>query len=276
MPTLLQRFARLLPYIRASRAGLVAAVIGALVTAATEPMIPALMNRLLDQGFTKGTLPLWMVPVAIIGLFALRSASGFVAQYGLAWTASRAVLSLRERMFERLLSSHAGLFGEHTASSLTNTLVYEAQGGVNTLVNSLLTLVRDTLTLLATTRDGAAFAETVVWNPFDMTHAPNARGLFLGDYFGLVSVGNEFVPLLALPSTDTSNRTDTYLLRVLPSAAARPQPLASGRVQALSAAEEREFRRRQAAFTQRVMERRVANWGARVGLRTPDAAPARR
>jgi len=149
MPTLLQRFARLLPYIRASRAGLVAAVIGALVTAATEPMIPALMNRLLDQGFTKGTLPLWMVPVAIIGLFALRSASGFVAQYGLAWTASRAVLSLRERMFERLLSSHAGLFGEHTASSLTNTLVYEAQGGVNTLVNSLLTLVRDTLTLLA-------------------------------------------------------------------------------------------------------------------------------
>ena len=79
MPTLLQRFARLLPYIRASRAGLVAAVIGALVTAATEPMIPALMNRLLDQGFTKGTLPLWMVPVAIIGLFALRSASGFVA-----------------------------------------------------------------------------------------------------------------------------------------------------------------------------------------------------
>jgi subfamily B ATP-binding cassette protein MsbA len=149
MPTLLQRFARLLPYIRASRAGLVAAFIGAMVTAATEPMIPALMNRLLDQGFTKGTLPLWMVPVAIIGLFAMRSASGFVAQYGLAWTASRAVLSLRERMFARLLSSQPGLFGQHTASGLTNTLVYEAQSGVNTLVNSLLTLVRDTLTLAA-------------------------------------------------------------------------------------------------------------------------------
>ena len=149
MPTLLQRFARLLPYIRNSRAGLLAALLGALVTAATEPMIPALMNRLLDQGFTQGQLPLWMVPVAIIGLFALRSVSGFVAQYGLAWTANRAVLALREGMVKRLLSSEPALFTRQTASSMTNTLVYEAQAGVTILVSSLLTLVRDSLTLVA-------------------------------------------------------------------------------------------------------------------------------
>ena len=171
--------------------------------------------------------------------------------------------------------------GSPAVAAFTPTLQVRADGLLAVMYLDLRpnTPATDTLLAaawLATTRDGAAFAETVVWNPFDMTHAPNARGLFLGDYFGLVSVGNEFVPLLALPSTDTSNRTDTYLLRVLPSAAARPQPLASGRVQALSATEEREFRRRQAAFTQRVMERRVANWGARVGWRTPDAAPARR
>jgi subfamily B ATP-binding cassette protein MsbA len=149
MPTLLQRFARLLPYIRNSRAGLVAAIIGSLVTAATEPMIPALMNRLLDQGFTKGQLALWLVPVSIIGLFALRSVSGFVAQYGLAWTANRAVLELRQRMFDRLLASPPALFTQQTASGMTNTLVYEAQSGVGTLINSLQTLVRDSFTLVA-------------------------------------------------------------------------------------------------------------------------------
>ena len=149
MPTLLQRFARLLPYARDSRAGLLAALLGALVTAATEPMIPALMNRLLDQGFTRGQLALWLVPAAIIGLFALRSLSGFLAQYGLAWTANRAILGLREAMFQRLLTSAPPLFARHTASSMTNTLVYEAQGGVTLLVNSLLTLVRDLFTLVA-------------------------------------------------------------------------------------------------------------------------------
>ena len=149
MPSLLQRFARLLPYIRDSRAGLLAAVAGAAVTAATEPMIPALMSRLLDQGFTRGELPLWIVPAAIIGLFAVRSLSGFIAQYGLAWTAHRAVLQLRQGMFAQLLNSAPALFGAQTASGMTNTLVYEAQAGVTILVSSLLTLVRDSLTLLA-------------------------------------------------------------------------------------------------------------------------------
>lgn len=148
-PTFLQRFARLLPYVRESRLGLLAAVAGALVTAATEPLIPALMSQLLDQGFAKNGLPLWMVPAAIVGLFALRSASGFVAQYGLAWTANRAVLKLREGMFARLLASEPALFSRQTASGMTNTLVYEAQAGVTILVNSLLTLVRDTFILVA-------------------------------------------------------------------------------------------------------------------------------
>ena len=149
MPSLLQRFARIKPYLRGSHAGLVAAVGGAVVTAITEPMIPWLMSRLLDQGFTDGTLQLWMVPAAIIGLFAIRGLSGFISQYGLAWTATRTVLKLREHLFARLLANEPGLFSRSSASSMTNTLVYETQGGVTTLVGCLLTLVRDTLTLVA-------------------------------------------------------------------------------------------------------------------------------
>ena len=149
MPSLIQRLARLVPYVRGSRWGLVAAGLGAVVTAATEPVIPFLLGKLLDQGFAAGTMPLWVVPVAIIGLFAVRSLSGFVAQYGLAWTAHRAVLTLREAMFARLLRSQPALFGEQTASGMTNTLVYEAQAGVTILSTSLLTLVRDSLILVA-------------------------------------------------------------------------------------------------------------------------------
>jgi subfamily B ATP-binding cassette protein MsbA len=149
MPSLLQRFARLLPYLRDSHVGLFGAAAGAVVMALTEPLIPALLGQLLDRGFAARALPLWWVPAVIIGLFALRGAAGFVAQYGLAWTANRAVLRLRSAMFGRLLVAEPAVYGRHTASSLTNTLVYEAQGGVTLLVGTLLTLVRDSLTLLA-------------------------------------------------------------------------------------------------------------------------------
>ncbi len=149
MPTLLQRLARLVPYIRSSRAGLVGALLGAAVTAATEPMIPKLLGLLLDQGFAAGRMPLWLVPAAIIGLFALRSIGSFIAQYGLAWTGNRAVLQLRGQMFARLLASAPSLFTQQTASGMTNTLVHEAQSGVTLLTGSLLILVRDSLVLVA-------------------------------------------------------------------------------------------------------------------------------
>ena len=149
MPTLFQRFARITPYLKSGRAGLAAAMVGALVGALTEPAIPALMKPLLDDGFGGGGLALWMVPVAIVGLFTIRGIAGFVAQFGLTWAAQRAVLSMRREMFEHLLASPAGLFTRQSASQLTNTLVYEVQQGTQMLVGALLTLARDSLTLVA-------------------------------------------------------------------------------------------------------------------------------
>ena len=148
-PPLKIRLARLAPFFKDSRFGFVLAIAGAIVGAATEPMIPALMKPLLDSGFKAGTLPLWSIPLALIGLFSIRGLAGFIAEYGLAWAANRGVLNLRSAMFDRLLTAQPGLFTRHTASSLTNTLTFEVQGGANQLVYSLLSLVKDSLTLVA-------------------------------------------------------------------------------------------------------------------------------
>jgi hypothetical protein len=68
---------------------------------------------------------------------------------------------------------------------------------------------------LAVSRDGAAWTETRLAGNFDLLDAPNAGGLFLGDYHGLVADGPSFVPLYARTNTgDTSNRTDVFADRV--------------------------------------------------------------
>ncbi len=117
MPTLLQRFARITPYLRAGRMGLVVAALASLVGAATEPMIPALMQPLLDKGFSGSGLPLWSIPVVIIGLFTVRGAAGFVADYAMAWTANGGVLELRRAMFERLLAAACWPPGRRSSAS---------------------------------------------------------------------------------------------------------------------------------------------------------------
>ncbi len=149
MASITQRLARIAPYLKNGRRALALAGLGAVVGASTEPMIPALLQPLLDKGFTSRELPLWSIPLALIALFAVRGLAGFVAQYGLASAAQNGVLQLRQAMFDRLLAADPGLYTHSSASQLTNTLVYEVQQGTMQLIGALLTLVKDALTLIA-------------------------------------------------------------------------------------------------------------------------------
>lgn len=144
-----QRLMRIAPYFANSTRGFMLMIIGSIAGAATEPLIPALMKPLFDSDFKNPTFPLWMVPAVIISIFGVRGIAGLVAQYGLAWAANRGTQALRSAMFRRLLTVSPGIFSQRTASSLTNTITYEAQGGAGMLVGSVQTLVRDSLTLVA-------------------------------------------------------------------------------------------------------------------------------
>ena len=60
-------------------AWVVAAVCVVLVSI-TEPLIPALLKPLLDNGFAQNDFPVWQVPIALIGLFGLRGLGVFISQ----------------------------------------------------------------------------------------------------------------------------------------------------------------------------------------------------
>ena len=120
-----------------------------LALALSEPLIPALLQPLLDRGFQQGRLPLWAVPVALILLFAVRGLCSFTAQLAMTKITSAGLMVLRKAMFDKLLGARLSLFAGQTSSSLANTIVYEVQSGSTLLVSALMTLTRNSLTLLA-------------------------------------------------------------------------------------------------------------------------------
>ena len=143
------RLARLSAYFGHHRLAWGVAIVATLVGAVTEPLIPALLQPLLDRGFTQGTLALWMVPLAILGVFLVRGVAQFVAQYALARIANDGMLALRQALFDRVLAAEMALFNRQSASALSNTVVYEVQTGSTLLVQALLGLSRDGFTLIA-------------------------------------------------------------------------------------------------------------------------------
>ncbi len=145
----LKRMRRLWPYFGQQRGVWALAILATVVAAATEPLIPALFKPLLDEGFAENSLPLWVVPAAVIGIFLVRGLAFFVSQYALARIANDGMQALREALFKRLIKAEMSIFSQQSASSLSNTLVYEVQTGATQLISALLGLSRDGFTLIA-------------------------------------------------------------------------------------------------------------------------------
>jgi ATP-binding cassette, subfamily B, bacterial MsbA len=138
----------LMPYFGRQRSVWVAAAVATIVTSATEPMLPALMKPFLDQGLQPGGFPLWIVPAALLLLFAVRGTAGFLADPALAKITQDGLVDLRRDMFGRLLDAQLSLFRQQNATALSNTLVFEVQNGATLLVNAVTGLLKDAVALI--------------------------------------------------------------------------------------------------------------------------------
>jgi len=149
--SLIARIRRFVPFFGTRPSTWLLVAVSAIVGAATEPMIPALLKPLLDRGFQQGQLEIWEVPVALLLLFGVRGLAGYLSQIGLTRITHQGLLLLRQAMFAKILAADLRLFTSQSSSTLSNTVVYEVQNGATMLVNAMLSLTRNGLTLVALT-----------------------------------------------------------------------------------------------------------------------------
>ncbi len=144
-----QRFAKLVPYFGKPRSAWFVVFFATALAAATEPLIPAALKLLLDRGFQKGRIDIWMVPVTIIGIFAIRGIAGYIAEITVTKITAKGLMCLRRDMFDKLLNAKFKLFSDQSASELANSVVYEVNSGASLLVGAIVSLTRNIVTLVA-------------------------------------------------------------------------------------------------------------------------------
>ena len=148
-PSFFQRFLSCLRLFQHPGYAWVVSVVCMVFVALCEPMVPALLQPLLDKGFQQNSFSVWLVPLSLVGLFSIRGLGMFVGQVAVTKITQTGLLRLRMQMFERLQDACLPLFKTQNASALGNTLVFEVQAGAHTLVGSVIGTVRDSLTLVA-------------------------------------------------------------------------------------------------------------------------------
>jgi len=127
---------------------------------------------------------------------------------------------------------------------------------------------------LARSDNGTTWVENRVSGPFDLSTAPLASGLFLGDYMGLGSVGNVFIPFFVQTTGSLANRTDVISApqtSATASASASTAMVVAASAQVVAPTQGRagfvpstEFRRRTHEHIVDTVEHRVPGWRAMV------------
>jgi subfamily B ATP-binding cassette protein MsbA len=148
--TTLSVFQRLWTSIRQYRSYLLLTLLTMLGTALTEAMFPQVFGYLLDHGFKgdKSNLPLWKVPVAIVGIFVLRGICTFITSYLMTWISTRLLNDLRAQIFAKIMSVPVHFYHTESSGRIINTIMFEAQQIVDMVKVSITTLFRDSLTVI--------------------------------------------------------------------------------------------------------------------------------
>lgn len=150
-------YLRLLNYVRPYWKMLALGLALSAIAAAMEPVLPALMKPLLDNGFASNSSngmadsllqsSPWIVPVLIVGMVVIRGLATFGAGYIMSWVQSRLVSDLRQRMFDHLARLPMGFF-EQNPSARTITRITNDVNNIGMAATSVgVTVIRESLSI---------------------------------------------------------------------------------------------------------------------------------
>ncbi len=141
---------RLFAYVHPHRLPIALAVVAFFAGAAIDPLLPALFKQLLDTGFkADAPMPVWAVPLVIIGLFVVRGGFNYAGSWLFASSTSHAVLALRQDLVRAAMGADASLYSQMSPGVIAARVINDPQNAISALVGAITTLLRDGTTLVA-------------------------------------------------------------------------------------------------------------------------------
>jgi ATP-binding cassette, subfamily B, bacterial MsbA len=146
----LQLYLRLLGNVKPYWVPFAFSIVGMVVTALTEPVVPALLKPLLDGSFVhkEGGLLAWL-PALIVGIFLVRGFASYASDYAIGWVANKVVMDLRNAMFAKLVRLPTYYYDNHTSGSLVSKFTFDVLQLTGAATSVVSVLFRDSLTIAA-------------------------------------------------------------------------------------------------------------------------------
>ncbi|WP_226472003.1 lipid A export permease/ATP-binding protein MsbA [Dechloromonas denitrificans] len=143
-------YLRLLTYVRPYWKAFAAALVAMGLSALAEPVFPAMMKKLLDDGFSQsaGAWDWLIYPLAIMGIFLARAVFGFIGEYAMSWVSNNVITELRRVMFARMVRLPTRYYSDNLSGRLMSRIAYDVAGVAGAATNALTSLIKDSLAIV--------------------------------------------------------------------------------------------------------------------------------
>jgi subfamily B ATP-binding cassette protein MsbA len=145
----LNTYRRLITYLKPHRRMFALGVFGMAIFAATDAGWAAFAKFFLDGTFVeKDPRMVWVVPLALVGLFMVRGVGDFLQAYCPGHVGRHIVKTLRAQIFDRYLHLPVGYFDHEASGVLLSRLTYNTEQVAQATTDSLTVFIRDSLSII--------------------------------------------------------------------------------------------------------------------------------
>ena len=144
-----QLYLRLLGYVKPYWRIFLMSILATAVTAATEPLLPALLKPMLDGTFVnRDEMVIRLVPIFILLIFLVRGIASFISAYAIGWVGDKVVLDLRNEMFRKLMTLHTRYYDDHATGQLISKFTFDVTRVTDAATNVVTVTIRDSIIII--------------------------------------------------------------------------------------------------------------------------------
>jgi subfamily B ATP-binding cassette protein MsbA len=140
-------YRRLLRYVTPHWRMYVWGLLGMLMYSGSQAYTVSLVKSLAESLSAGSHAVLQWLPVLIIGLFLLRGAGDYMANYFPGWVGRQVIKSLRSELFAKYMTLPTGYYDRESSGQMLTRLTYNVELLAESVTNSTTVLIRDSITV---------------------------------------------------------------------------------------------------------------------------------
>ncbi len=142
-------YLRLLTYMKAYWKFFILSIFGYLLYSSSQPLLATIAGWLADAVYTRDPQAVYLIPLALLGIYLLRGVGSFIGNYFLARVSFSIVRSLRNELFDKLMLLSNSFYEQNSSGHLISLITFNVTQVTGAATDAVKVIIREGIAVIA-------------------------------------------------------------------------------------------------------------------------------